>query len=84
MITKDKEPILDAKAMYEFCKSDTHGINFMYTSKEEMDSVRENLSERFDDVFAVPGTRSFHQFTPLGECSVGAKRCSKDKEYADS
>ena len=38
--------------------------------------------DRFSKVITVPGNRSFHQYTPLSESSVGAKRCSDDTQYA--
>ena len=39
--------ILSAKPMFEFCQGSIHGINFIYTSSDEIDVTRSKLTSRF-------------------------------------
>jgi len=74
--------ILDHKSMFEFCKSNITDIEFFFVEKEELIGVRKMLEERFQHTIPVPGTRSFHQYTPTSDCTVGVKRCSEDDNYS--
>ena len=51
---------------------------FLLAVKETVDKKRSMLDKRFQGTFAVPGTRSFHQFVPVGEHAIATKRCSDD------
>ena len=65
--------------MFEYCKSDIKGINFIKVSKEDIEPVRQMLSTRFESGKTIPGTRSFHHFSPLSEGEVTYKRVSEMK-----
>ena len=70
--------ILTAKALYQFCERNTQSIKFMPLKKAELSEVRKKLSERFVLGKTIPGTRGFHQFTPLSQRSIGAARISEE------
>ena len=39
--------------------------------------------QRYDNILhAIPGTRSYHQFTPISRNRIGAKRCSQDNDFS--
>ena len=57
--------ILSMEKMFECCKSDIKGINFIKVSKEDIAPVRQMLSTRFESGKTIPGTRSFHHFSPF-------------------
>ena len=40
------------------------------------------MGERYKRADTVPGTRSFHQFTPISDSIKGAKCVSDDQYYA--
>ena len=74
--------ILSMEKMFEYCKSDIKGINFIKVSKEDIALVRQMLSTRFASGKTIPGTRSFHHFSPLSEGEVTYKRVSDDDVVA--
>ncbi len=47
----------------------------------ELNKHREDLKLRFKHTFPAPGTRMFHQYVPLTESIVGAKKCSENQEF---
>ena len=65
--------ILSTESMFEYCKSAIEGIKFILVKKEEVEEVRRSLTMRFENAFTVPGTRSFHQFTPLARDKIAMK-----------
>ena len=50
-------------------------------SKEEMLNIRAKHAKRYI-LNDIPGTRSYHQFTPLSRSKIGARRCSIDSNFA--
>ena len=70
--------------MFEYCKSDIKGINFIKVSKEDIAPVRQMLSTRFESEKTIPGTRSFHHFSPFSEGEVTYKRVSDDEVVAET
>ena len=72
------DQILTAEQLYEFCLKEVQGISVFFLSKEEIDETRQFLAKRFQNVHTLPGTRSFHQFEPISESAIGAKRVSED------
>ena len=66
--------IFKAEGMFQFCEKAINGIKFMYLAGAEITDVRQKLAERFLVAKTIPGTRGFHQFTPLSVCSIAAKR----------
>ena len=72
--------------MFEFCMLEIKGIQFFFIEKEIMRSLRDEksfLSKRFDptDLYYLPGTKSFHHYTPISTEEIGVKRVSTDQEY---
>ena len=51
---------------------------FLLAVKKAVDEKRSMVDKRFQGTYAVPGTRSFHQFVPVGEHTIATKRCSDD------
>ena len=76
------EQILSAEQLLEFCQKEVPGIKVFFISKLSMESVRKNLKGRFDLTNTLPGTQSYHEFNPISETVMAAKRVSVDKEYA--
>ena len=50
---------------------------FLFISTEEMKELRCILKQRFEGLKPIPGTRSYHQFNPINDFTVGTKRSSK-------
>ena len=78
--------ITSAKEMYEFCVSEIKGIVFTFIDKEEMNLLRQEgsfLSKRFDprDLYYIPGTQSFHHYTPMSKVEMGVKMVSTDEKF---
>ena len=74
--------IITAEEVFNFCRNEVKGIVSKYISKEEMDIVRSRLSDRFSKTHTLPGTRNYHQFVPIRNSIIGAKRVSSDEEFA--
>ena len=66
--------------MFQFCKENIQNIIFKFISKADVDNTRINLNERFEGVARIPGTRPFHEFSPIDQYSTEMKRTSEDKE----
>ena len=47
-----------------------------------MTKTPEYVEHRFTKAFAIPGTRSYHEFMPHSENNIGMNYCSKDQELA--
>ena len=65
------DQILTPTAMFNFCKDNIEGINFIYLSKDEVDATRSVFAKRFDNIKYIPGTRSFHRFIPITPNEIG-------------
>ena len=75
-----------AQEMFEFCTLEIKGIEFYFIEKEDMRLLRDEnsfLSKRFDptNLYYLPGTKSFHHFTPLSTEEMGVKRVSTDQQF---
>ena len=57
-------------------------IDFLFLKNQEIGNIRVNMEERYKRADTVPGTRSFHQFTPISDSIKGAKCVSDDQYYA--
>ena len=66
--------------MFQFCKENIQNIIFKFISKADVDNLRVILNERFEGITQIPGKRSFHEFSPIYQYSIGMKRTSEDKE----
>jgi hypothetical protein len=65
--------------MFEYCEGSIKGVNFIKVRKEDMAPVRQMLVTRFESGKTVPGTRSYHHFSPVSEGEVSYKRVSDDE-----
>ena len=71
------DQILTPAQLFEFCKENINGIDFIFISKEIMEQVRNIMNKRFQIADKpIPGTRNFHHFIPLGDNKIGIKRVS--------
>ena len=55
-------------------------IIFIFTSKAAVDNTRVILNEIFEGVTRIPGTKLFHEFSPIDQYSIEMKRKSEVKE----
>ena len=69
-------------SMLSFCKANIPGITFIYISKERMEDVRTELKERFAMGHTIPGTKSYHFFTPVNTNVIAFKRIAEDDSFA--
>ena len=76
-LTNADEHIINIDRMYEFCKTITN-VKFRLIRSAEMEEVRKEQNKRFERGSTVPGTRSFHQFTPVDRNTISYKRISND------
>ena len=56
--------------MFQFCKENIQNIIFKIISKADVDNTRVILNERFEEVTQIPGKTSFHEFSPIDQCSI--------------
>ena len=75
-----KYQILSLSDMFQFCKTSFQNIIFKFISKADVDNTRVILNERFEGITLIPGTGSFHEFSPINQYSIEMKRTSEDKE----
>ena len=75
------QQIMTSIDLLKFCKDNIKTVTFLYADKTSINKKRRFLEKRFQGTYAVPGTRSFHQFIPVGECTVAVKRCSNDHSF---
>ena len=75
------EQILTVSLMLSFCKANIPGITFIYISKERMEDVRTELKERFAMGHTIPGTKSYHFFTPVNTNVIAFKRTAEDDSF---
>ena len=69
------------KDMFEFCNLEIKGIKFVHLTSKELDITRAKLKDRYALAKTIPGTRSMHQFIPLSEQSINAKRVAEDDKF---
>ena len=53
------DQISTATAMFNFCKDNIKGINFIYLSNDEVDVTRAKFAKRLDNIKTIRGTRLF-------------------------
>lgn len=76
----DDNPIMTVYDLYAFMKSKDWKIIPRLITKEEVNTFR--ATNQDEDVRTVPGTRSFHYYTPLTESIIRCKTTSLDESYA--
>ena len=67
--------------MFKLCQGFIHGKKFIYSSFDEIDVIRSELTSRFSLTQTIPGTRSYHQFVPKSTFSIKMKGVSDDNEF---
>ena len=70
---------LSMEKMFENCELNIKGIKFLKVTKIDMTPIRPILYTRFESGKTIPGTRSYHNFSPLSEGEVSYKRDSDDE-----
>ena len=70
--------------MFNFCKNNIEGINFIYLSKDEVDATRAKSATRFNNIKIIPGTRPFNKFIPTTPNEIGVKFCSEDQDICQT
>ena len=78
LMRESKDQILSPSDMFQFCKENIQNIIFKFITKADVDDTI--LNERFEGATQIPGTRSFHKFSPTDQYSIEMKRTSEDKE----
>ena len=69
--------------MYLFCSEKNPNIISKFVSKDEMNNFRDKHAKRYDNILhAIPGTKSYHQFTPISRNRIGAKKCSQNNDFS--
>ena len=53
------DQISTTTAMFNFCKDNIKGINFIYLSNDEVDVTRAKFAKRLDNIKTIRGTRLF-------------------------
>jgi hypothetical protein len=69
--------ITNIDKMFEFC-STIKNIKFYLVRANEMGPCREQLNQRFKSGSTIPGTQTYHQFTPVDKNTIRYKRMSSD------
>ena len=67
--------------MFESCNLEIKGIKFVHLTSKELDTTRAKLKERYALAKTIRGTRSMHQFIPLSEQIINAKRVLEDDKF---
>jgi hypothetical protein len=75
--TSAADHIISIDRMFEFCKT-IQNVKFCLIRSAEMDDVRKAQNKLFERGSTVPGTQSYHQFTPVDRNTVSFKRISSD------
>ena len=82
--TQNNEQILSVERMLESCNSEINGIHVILIRTEEMEDVRKNLKLRYKMGSTVPGTRTYHCFTPISTHEIQFKRINDDAQFSGS
>ena len=82
-----RDQILNLEAMHTFCIGKMTTIKFVLFNRTDMEAYRLacESSGRYAKAKSIPGTRSFHCFTPLKEMSLACRRtstCSKSVNFS--
>jgi len=70
--------------MFDSCNSGINGIPFILIWREEMEDIRKYLKLRYQMGRTVPGTRTYHCFTPISTYEIQIKRINADDELSAS
>ena len=72
--------ILTSETMFEYCKGEIKGIDFIFVDDSEISELRKNMESGLSNARTFPGTRSFHQFIPLSPNTI-ATLVSEDNYF---
>ncbi|KZS01556.1 Cc8L18.2-like protein [Daphnia magna] len=56
------------QALFEWCDENIMNIKSFYVSSSAIDENKRSLESRFDKTKRIPGTLSYHSFTPNSDC----------------
>ena len=73
--------ILTSQQAFEYCQ-ETMNIFFFHVNSEDLVDKRIWLELRYQKGMTLPGTRSFHSYTPDGIGKLSYKRTSEDTKFA--
>ena len=74
-----REQILDAETMFRYLTEQFETrIRFIFVSKEKVEQTAVKLHRRFAKAFLIKGTKGFHRFTPVSQCSIMVRELSAD------
>jgi len=57
--------ILTPEALFDYCKCNIEGVEFIYISKLTLDAALIQMENRYTLGSTIPGTRSYHHFEPI-------------------
>lgn len=75
-----EDQILNPHQMFEWADQNIHGIKFIFVSNDDVQSNADKykLVKRFSSSKTISGTRSHHNFIPVGEGKIEMRRLSND------
>jgi len=81
--TRDNEKILSAEKMYSVAKRvlSSGTLEFVFVDKNEVFTMRNHLSERYESCMKIPGIRSYHYFDATATTKILAKVYSASDSY---
>lgn len=71
--------INNAVEFYIVARNKSSNINVLYVPEEDVESVKQFLSEKWENVVAVPNIRSLHYFSAVNEVTVIASKTAVSK-----
>ena len=73
--------IVNVSRFMDYCTSSITGIHFFEICSASLEATRAQMSKRFQLGSTIPGTRSFHHFTPLATNQIGCRFISLDSRF---
>ena len=73
--------ILKPVDFFNFCNDTITSVTLIFLSHEQIEHCRSTMKDCYETAKTVPGTRSFHHFTPLSTSEIGTKRPSEGREF---
>ena len=68
--------------MYDFCKENIKGITFFIVTKNAMNKLYCEISDRLQQAKTIPGTRSMYYFETACSLPINGKRISSDTNFS--
>lgn len=73
--------ITTPERLYEWAKSALTETVVLYSSKEDLQTQREFLQQRFESAVTIPGTKKYHAFIPTINDDLIVRRTSYSENY---